>query len=409
MRELISNASDAADKLRFEGLTDAALYESDSDLKICVSYDSRRVRDLPPGPGRQRAASSPHHRWRHLALRPQVEPRFLQARLRGSQAAPAILDVATGALTDVDKGQQEDLDDYRWSPDSRWLAYGKGHPSRLTGISLYSLDQKRTFQLGDGLSADWNPAWSADGKHLFFLSNRDFNITFSSFEFDFLYTRATRIFVASLDPEAQPLFPLKSDEEKGKVIDAKDDKKDDKKTKAKDEKSDAPKPGGALVPEGFQARTLALPGLKADTYGALVATDEALYYVRGGDGGPGALYRFDLKDRKEEKVMEGVNRYELAPDGKKLLYAQAAPTGHRRCQGRAQLRRRTPGSLRPAGEARSPGRCRQIFEDGWRIFRDWFYDEKLHGVDWEAMKARYGQLVRPSCPTAANWTGSWAR
>lgn len=39
LRELISNASDAADKLRFEGLTDAALYESDSDLKIQVSYD----------------------------------------------------------------------------------------------------------------------------------------------------------------------------------------------------------------------------------------------------------------------------------------------------------------------------------------------------------------------------------
>ena len=40
LRELISNASDAADKLRFEGLTDAALYESDSDLNIRVSYDA---------------------------------------------------------------------------------------------------------------------------------------------------------------------------------------------------------------------------------------------------------------------------------------------------------------------------------------------------------------------------------
>jgi molecular chaperone HtpG len=40
LRELISNASDAADKLRFEGLTDAALYETDSDLKIRVSYDA---------------------------------------------------------------------------------------------------------------------------------------------------------------------------------------------------------------------------------------------------------------------------------------------------------------------------------------------------------------------------------
>lgn len=41
LRELISNASDAADKLRFEGLTDPALYESDSHLQIRVSYDDK--------------------------------------------------------------------------------------------------------------------------------------------------------------------------------------------------------------------------------------------------------------------------------------------------------------------------------------------------------------------------------
>ena len=39
LREVISNASDAADKLRFEGLSDGALFENDSDLKIRVSYD----------------------------------------------------------------------------------------------------------------------------------------------------------------------------------------------------------------------------------------------------------------------------------------------------------------------------------------------------------------------------------
>jgi molecular chaperone HtpG len=39
LRELVSNASDAGDKLRFEALADEALYESDPDLKIRVSYD----------------------------------------------------------------------------------------------------------------------------------------------------------------------------------------------------------------------------------------------------------------------------------------------------------------------------------------------------------------------------------
>jgi len=40
MRELISNASDAADKLRFEGLADSTLFENDPDLKIHVSFDA---------------------------------------------------------------------------------------------------------------------------------------------------------------------------------------------------------------------------------------------------------------------------------------------------------------------------------------------------------------------------------
>ena len=38
LRELVSNASDACDKLRFEALNEAALYESDSELKVKVSF-----------------------------------------------------------------------------------------------------------------------------------------------------------------------------------------------------------------------------------------------------------------------------------------------------------------------------------------------------------------------------------
>ena len=45
LRELISNASDAADKLRFEGLSDSALFENDPDLRIRIAFD-REARTL---------------------------------------------------------------------------------------------------------------------------------------------------------------------------------------------------------------------------------------------------------------------------------------------------------------------------------------------------------------------------
>ena len=56
LRELISNASDAADKLRFEGLSDAALYESDPDLKIRIAYDkeARTITIIDNGIGMSR-------------------------------------------------------------------------------------------------------------------------------------------------------------------------------------------------------------------------------------------------------------------------------------------------------------------------------------------------------------------
>jgi molecular chaperone HtpG len=42
LRELISNASDAADKLRFEALADSTLYENDTDLKITIGFDKAK-------------------------------------------------------------------------------------------------------------------------------------------------------------------------------------------------------------------------------------------------------------------------------------------------------------------------------------------------------------------------------
>jgi tricorn protease len=311
-----------------------------------------------------------------------------------------ILDVASGALTDADRGTREDLDTFAWSPDSRWLAYEKSHDNRIPGIAVYSLDRKQAFPLGDGMTADSSPVFSADGKYLFFLSNRDFNLTFSAFEFDYLYTGATRIYAAALTPDVPPLFPPQSDEEK-----AKEEKPAEKpaEEKTKDKKEDEAKPDTvppptvpvAIVAEGFVARTTTPPGVKAGNYRGLSVSAEALYYIRAGlsDADPTELLRYDLKERKEEKVVDGASGYSLSRDGKKLLYRVKdewfladAKAGAKAGEGKIDLTR-----LKVKVDLRAE--WAQMFEDGWRIAREWFYDPNMHGVDWPAMKKRYGALV----------------
>ncbi|HQR68754.1 MAG TPA: hypothetical protein PLB02_15300, partial [Thermoanaerobaculia bacterium] len=61
-----------------------------------------------------------------------------------------ILDVESGAVTDVDRGTREDLDTYVWSPDSKWIAYEKRHETRLPGIFVYGLEAKKVLPCGAG-------------------------------------------------------------------------------------------------------------------------------------------------------------------------------------------------------------------------------------------------------------------
>jgi tricorn protease len=311
-----------------------------------------------------------------------------------------VLDADSGAITDVDTGTQEDLETYTWSPDSKWLAYEKNHPTRLPGIAVWSSGTKKSFLLGDGLSPDHAPAFSADGKYLFFLSERDYPLVFSAFEFNYVYPNATRVYVAALASGTPSLFPPKNDEEKG--VDAKDaaDKKDEKKKDDGKEKADKPAPkeapATAVDADGFATRTQALPGVHPDNVRDLATTADAVWYVRGGDGdggGSSALYRYDLKERKEEKALDGALGWEISRDEKKILYRVGSDWFV--TDAKAPLKG-GDGKLDLSGlkmKLDVAAETKQMWDDGWRIVRDWFYDEKMHGTDWARLKKRYEVLV----------------
>ena len=347
------------------------------------------------GSGTPRRLTTDGAPWKHA---PVFSPDGKKIAFGDRRQRLRVVDVASGKVTEVDRSEREDLDVYRFSPDSRWLVYEKSHPTRLPGLWVAPVEGGKPFPLGDGLTADFSPAFSADGKHLFFLSNRDFAPTFSAFEFSYVYPNATRVYAAALTADAPRLFPPKSDEEKGKEeAEKKDDgktatPKDAKKGGADEKGTAAATPRVEIAADGFVARTVALPGVKPGDLRSLSATDEAVFYLRDGEGDAG-LYRFDLKERKEEKVLDGVTAYRLSADGKKVLWAVGKDRGV--ADARAGL---SPGAgkLDLSGlrvKLDLPAEWGQIWRDGARIVRDWFYDPALHGVDWNALVARYGALV----------------
>ena len=294
-----------------------------------------------------------------------------------------ILEIASRKITVVDKARRHDITDYNWSPDSRWLVYSKDGDSDQDAIWVYALEQKRTFQLTDAVYNDFAPVFSRCGKYIYFLSNRDFNLTFSSFEFNYLYNKAARIYALALTNDAPALFSDKNDLEPGKAVSA-------EKKKIKQEKEAKATP---LVPavridfEGINARIAAFP-LKSDDYALVWAIDGGILYFKDKE-----IRQFKLDDKKDSLVISGVDSGVLSVDGQKILYQAEKQFGIVELKADQKAGEGALNFMQMTMKLDPQKEWAQIFNDGWRIFRDWFYQKNLHGVDWLKMKEKYGQLV----------------
>jgi tricorn protease len=318
-----------------------------------------------------------------------------------------VIDVASGKVTDVDKDDYGDITHYRWSPDSKWLTYTKNNEVRFAVIYVYSLPEARAYALTSGMTDDNEPVFDPKGRYLYFTSNRDFNLTFSAFEFNYVYTDPTRVYVAVLANDGPALFLPQSDEEKVSVDKERDGKEKEKPVPAAKTAADATpaattaddgpakKSSGTLNVKidvaGFEKRVRAIPG-SSGSYRGLTAVNNGILYLNG-NGMKTQLKLYNVDDRKEDVVLDGVRGYDVSPNGEKVIartgneYTIVAPKP-------AQKAGETMLSLEHLEMKIDPrAEWTEEFNDAWRIFRDWFYDPNMHGNDWTALKNRYGQLV----------------
>jgi len=175
----------------------------------------------------------------------------------------------------------------------------------------------------------------------------------------------------------------------GKADDKKaDEKKDDKKS-GKDKKKDEPV---KIDIDGFEARAMMLP-VAAGNFGQVAVTeDNKVLYVRAGGRGEGVapgIKIFDPKDdAKEEKAVVSGGGFELTADGKKIL---VGTTIHDASAGGGKAQSVPTAGTRMTINPREE--WKQIVTDAWRIFRDYFYEPTMHGVDWPKVRDHYVGMV----------------
>lgn len=308
-----------------------------------------------------------------------------------------------------------------WSPDSRWVAYANPDRRGSSLVFLYSVEQKKKFQVSDGFYNDFEPAFDSNGKYLYFLSQRYFYPSSGQLDQRFNYYSTDGVFGVTLKADEASPFGPQSDEEK-----AAEEKKDEKKEggdakpaangKSEEKKGDEKKgeekkaDDKAVKPiqvdtDGIQSRVVAAP-IPAGIYRRLDARKDKFFYIsipleatQAALPGPprprGVLHVFDVTKREDKALLEGIGGYDLDKDGGKLIYragpdtfgiVEAVPGKAKVGEGKLNVQ-----SLQVLVDFREE--WKQIFHEAWRIERDFYWDPDMTGHDWNKIGKRYEALL----------------
>jgi len=299
-----------------------------------------------------------------------------------------VLDITTGTVQKIDADDLYVPGPFRymfgdWSSDSKWIAYTKVTETQFKRIFLYSVDQQKSFALTDGLSDASEPIFDRGGKYLYFFASTDAGPVINWFDQSNDDARSTNsIYLVTLQKETISPFAKESDEEKMKEpADT---------AKAKKDAADKKPAIFSIDWDGIQNRIIDLP-VKAGNYGALGMgkDDELLYIIYSNDNdGSGMLHKYDIKKRKDNEVA-AMDGYQLSADGKKMLYTNGPAWG---ISGAGEKNEPGKGMINTADiqvKIEPAAEWPQIFNEAWRVNRDYFYDPGMHGTNWLAMKKKY--------------------
>jgi tricorn protease len=309
-----------------------------------------------------------------------------------------------GSISKIATGSRRDQVDVAISPDGKWLAYTQEQANFNRDLALYDFSSGSSSIVTDGTADVASPAFSSDGSYLYFAASTNsgptqIGLNMTSQERP--YRAGIYALVLSADGKS-PVLSGSGDENE----DTDDDATDPEKGKDGDEEEeDTDKtPETRIDLQNLSDRIVALP-VAENNYGNLAVGKEGnLFYVKATQPGisvepPGAdensdneLIKFDFKEKEAETLLTAVDGFVISANGShmiilntdgSLVVAEIAD-------------KLEPEALSLSGlkvQVHPLEEWTQIFNEAWRMEKEYFYAENMHGLDWQAVYDRYRPLV----------------
>jgi len=318
-----------------------------------------------------------------------------------------------------------------WSADSRWFAFALDQETRQTAIAIYDTQQQQVHRVTSGFYDDDQPVFDPDGRYLYYRTKRFFDPIYSEFEPAWIYSNSQALVAVPLRWDVpSPLAP-RNDEEPTTPPAKKPAEPAAKPAEKKPEPHPGPekaveiaaetalqgtKPEAAKAGEGkpatptvnntekkpqpllidlddFESRAVVLPpgGGRFDRLTAVAGKLLFTRRPRAGMSGSSPLAYYDMVKREEKQILDDAGAVELSGDGRKLLVARGKSWGLVNIAETQAFKALPTGALEATIDPRAE--WRQIFDDAWRLERDFFYDPHLHLVQWQQVREHYGRLL----------------
>ncbi|WNO60751.1 PDZ domain-containing protein [Rheinheimera sp. MMS21-TC3] len=279
-----------------------------------------------------------------------------------------------------------------FSADSRYLAYTVAGENYFSQIKLFDFNNNNSSLITDGMSHVDDPVFAQD--YLYFTAS--VNTGPSQVGLD-LSTRERPIrqgiYVAVLAVDGKSPLLAKTGDEPKTAEKAKETAKTNAAVKAV-----------KIDLAGLSNRIVALPIAERNYDSLAIANDGALFYLQHNQPGSSnelpqarankgaSLYRFDFKDKTSTKIQDNLASFSLSADGKKILLV-ATDNSYKVADAVAEPKPETISLADVKSFIDPVQEWQQIFNDAWRMQKEYFYDANMHGINWQSIYDKYQPML----------------